>query len=230
MASFAPCWNTILHCTDCREASRGVLLGAVGMAHERDARLIILHPVDTLGPDKLTHGEAGAQLQPSAYQQRRWDGFRRWVRELEEPGTLELVLHARRPGYKNDLSCWGRFRNLARPVGLFLREGDPVSTTVRTAAEHRCDLIVLAGQECRGWGDRFFRNVSEQIIRQAGCSVLVVRPPAMAGQPGRDSGAASRLLGPAAPRNPPAAEARLSSPLPCALADQGSPAETAADR
>jgi len=206
MASFGPCWKTILHCTDCREASRPALRAAVEIAHERDARLIILHPVDTLGPDKLTHGEAVAHLQPSAYQQRCWEGFRSWVREFEEPVTLDLLLQAYQPGYKNDLSCWGRFRSLARPVGLFLREGDAVSTTVRTAAEHRCDLIVLPGPEQRGWGDRLFRTVSEQIIRQAGCSVLVVQASPVAGLPGRDTGAASRLPTPVARSNPSTAE------------------------
>ena len=223
MAPFAPCWNTILQCTDCREASRAALRYAVGLAHERDARLIVLHPVATLGPDQLTYGEAGSQLQPDAYQHRCWDDFRRWVREFEEPGTVELVLQAHQPGYKNDLFCWGRFRNLARPVGLFLREGDPVSTAVHTAAEYRCDLIVLPGQERRGWGDRLFRTVTEQVIRQAGCSVLVVQPYPAAGQPGPQAHAGSQL-------SPPGTDVPLPSPLPCALSPQGSPTGPTAGR
>jgi nucleotide-binding universal stress UspA family protein len=61
--------------------------------------------------------------------------------------------------------------------------GDPVAVILRTAAEHRCDLIILGSGGDPGWKRWLRRSRAEQVIRHAPCPVLVVRA-AMCPKPG----------------------------------------------
>ena len=49
---------------------------------------------------------------------------------------------------------------------------------VEKARQLRVDVIVMASQDHKGWGRVFKKNMIEQVIRNAPCSVFVVRPPA----------------------------------------------------
>ena len=49
---------------------------------------------------------------------------------------------------------------------------------VEKARQLRVDVIVMASQDHKGWGRVFKKNMIEQVIRHAPCSVFVVRPPA----------------------------------------------------
>jgi nucleotide-binding universal stress UspA family protein len=140
--------HTILHPTDYSELSHTALRWAVEEAQVHAARLIILHTVDTLGPENTTFGEVASQKQPEAYRQRLWDELRR--EELPDP-TI--------------------------PVEYLLAENDPVEAIVRIAAERHCDLIVLGSHGRRGLHRLLGGSVAEQVMRRASCPVLVVKLP-----------------------------------------------------
>jgi universal stress protein A len=140
--------RTILYPTDFSEPAREALPYAVKMAQDWGARLIILHAVETLGPENVTYGEAVSQVQPAAYQQRLWDD----LRQIQIPDQQLRV------------EC-------------LLSEGDPVTAILRTAAERDCDLIVIGSHGRHGLRRLFEGSIAEQVIRGATCPVLVVKLP-----------------------------------------------------
>ncbi len=139
--------QTILHPTDYTEDSRTALGLAAKLCVDHHARLVVLHVVGTLGPERVTYGEATSQRQPEGYRQRLWEEFHR---RISLPSDLE-------------------------DVELILREGDPVETIVRTASEQGCDLIVMANHKRSGFGHWLFRGTTEKVLGRAFCPVLVVR-------------------------------------------------------
>jgi nucleotide-binding universal stress UspA family protein len=58
--------KAILHPTDFSPHSDYALRLAGSLAHDHEARLIVLHVVLTLGPELVTYGEVTSQLQPEA--------------------------------------------------------------------------------------------------------------------------------------------------------------------
>src|SRR6516165_9500163 len=107
-------FRAILHPTDFSELSQAALSYAAALAHDHGARLVILHAVETLGPENVTYGEAESRRQPDAYRQRLWDD-----------------LHKVKPP-RSDVA-----------VEYVLSEEDPARAIIQTAAERGCDLIVL---------------------------------------------------------------------------------------
>jgi nucleotide-binding universal stress UspA family protein len=147
--------QAILHPTDYTEDSQAALSYAAKLALSHQARLVILHVVDTLGPERVTYGEAVSQPQPEGYRRRLWGEF-----------------HSRVP-LPSDLE----------DVELVLREGDPVEAIVNTAREQGCDLIVMASHEHSGFEHWLFRGTTEKLLQRARCPVLVVRPSGTPEQP-----------------------------------------------
>jgi nucleotide-binding universal stress UspA family protein len=60
-------------------------------------------------------------------------------------------------------------------IEYLIGEGDPVTTVLRTAAERKCDLIVLGSQPDRGWRRWLHGTRAERVVREAPCPVLVVK-------------------------------------------------------
>src|SRR4029077_1169716 len=104
----------ILHPTDYSETSRPALMESLSLAQEHQARLVILHVVDSLGPENLTFGESTSADQPDAYR-----------REL-----FEKLRHVLPPDTHVHVDC-------------VLSEEELVTAILRTQAEFGCDLIVL---------------------------------------------------------------------------------------
>jgi len=146
--------HIILHPTDYSKESHNAFHYAVALARFHHSRLLVLHVVDTLGPEQLTYGEAVSQKQPDGYQRRLWEEFRRQLQVPAELGEVELLLE----------------------------EGDPVAAIVRTAKERHCDLIVMASHERVGLNHLLFRGTVEKVLGQAPCPVLVVKASATADQ------------------------------------------------
>jgi nucleotide-binding universal stress UspA family protein len=59
--------------------------------------------------------------------------------------------------------------------GTFVEQGDAAGEIVRVAEEQRIDLIVIATFGKTGWRRLAFGSVTEKVVRQAPCPVLVVR-------------------------------------------------------
>lgn len=143
--------KTILHPTDYTPSSRPALREALAIAEQFQARLILLHVVDSLGPENLSFGESVSADQPEAYRQALFDELRH---------MLPPEAHVR--------------------TDLVLSEEDVVTAILRTQTEFNCDLIVLGTHGLTGLRRWFTGSVAEEIVRRAPCEVLVVkeqRPP-----------------------------------------------------
>ena len=139
----------ILHPTDFSECSTYAFHVAADLAKEHGALLLVLHVVDTLGPENITYGEATSQLQPEGFQHRLWEEFRRQIPSL--PAEVAL-----------------------RPL---LAEGDPATAIDRTAREQHCDLIIMGTHGRTGLDHLLMGSVAERVVRYVPCPVLIVKIP-----------------------------------------------------
>src|SRR6266446_5674356 len=107
--------QTILHPTDFSAYSSHSFRIAVDLAQQYGAKVVILHVVETLGPENVTFGETASQLEPEGYRAR----LRADLENIVPPaGAAVSVIH-------------------------MLAEGDPAKEIVRVAAENGCGLIVM---------------------------------------------------------------------------------------
>jgi nucleotide-binding universal stress UspA family protein len=141
--------RTILHPTDYSELSQAAFRYAVELAQVHGARVVVLHVVDTLGPENVTFGEAASQRQPESYRQRLWDE----LHKLVPPNAAVSLEYA-------------------------LGEGDPVEVIIEATVERKCDLIVLGSHGRSGLKRLLGGSVAEHVVRRAACPVLVVKTPA----------------------------------------------------
>jgi nucleotide-binding universal stress UspA family protein/quercetin dioxygenase-like cupin family protein len=61
-----------------------------------------------------------------------------------------------------------------------LAEGDPAAEVLRLSEASRCDLIVMGTHGRTGLGRLLTGSVAEEVLRKAGCPVLVVKAPVRA--------------------------------------------------
>lgn len=140
-------YHKILHPTDYSDESRPALRMAADLARQHGATLVLLHVVETLGPENLTFGEVGKR-QPEAYRQRLWD-------EIHHARPADPQLH----------------------VEYVLSEEDVVTAILRTTTDLECDLIVMGTHGVIGWQRWLTSSIAEEVVRKATCAVLVVKPP-----------------------------------------------------
>ncbi|MEA2578125.1 MAG: hypothetical protein QOD78_1713 [Chloroflexota bacterium] len=120
---------------------------AFDLAQRHGADLLVVSVID---PDDLPQqgGRAGA----------RWDE----VRDRRQAAAQELV---------------GRGRAMGIKVSFLVWTGDPGESIVSAAEAEGVDLVVV-GTHGRGTIGRFILgSVSDHVVRNAPCPVLVVRPP-----------------------------------------------------
>jgi len=141
--------HVILHPTDFSESSTYAFCVAVDLAQQNQARLLVLHAVETLGPENVSYGEAVSQLQPESYDRRLWDDLRR-VAPAADSGLA---------------------------VQHLLVEGEPARVIECAAREHRVDLIVMGTHGRTGVRRLLMGSVAERVVRLANCPVLVVKAP-----------------------------------------------------
>jgi nucleotide-binding universal stress UspA family protein len=161
-ADVPPEFRTILCPVDFSESSLDALALAINMAEEADARLTLLHVVE-------------------------------WPRRLnQEPMTVDVDLSRLR-----ETAVFDARRRLHELIPEQARAYCSVETAVvegtahqiiaRHAAEHRCDLIVM-GVHSRGALERLlFGSTTHQVIRAAGCPVLIARRHALETSEGHTS-------------------------------------------
>jgi universal stress protein A len=139
----------ILCPTDFSENSTFAVRIAQDLARQNHAVLLILHVADTLGPEKLSFGEAATQLQPEAY----LEDLQRQLRQfLPPPPDIE--------------------------VQYLLREGEPAAAIEQVVRQRHCDLVVLGTHGRTGLAYLLTGSIAARIIRQCPCPALVVKYPA----------------------------------------------------
>jgi nucleotide-binding universal stress UspA family protein len=120
---------------------------AVDLARLCDSTIVVLHAVETLGPENVTYGEAMTRPQPEAYQKRLEEDFR------------QRAPHAP-PGV---------------PVEYVTAEGDPASAIEKVAAERGVDLIVMSTHGLSGLKRLLMGSFTDHVIRNVHCPVLVTK-------------------------------------------------------
>jgi nucleotide-binding universal stress UspA family protein len=142
--------HRILHPTDFSDSSAYAFDVACDLARQHQAMLLVLHVVETLGPENVTYGEAVTQLQPEGYRQRLWEELNRMTPRAPEGITMRHLL----------------------------TEGDAAEEIRRVAEKHQCDLIVMGTHGRTGLDRLLMGSVAEKVVRLAPCPLLVVKSPA----------------------------------------------------
>jgi nucleotide-binding universal stress UspA family protein len=138
--------QVILHPTDYSENSNQALQIAANLAHRYQAKIIVLHVAETLGPETVTFGEATSQLEPASYRHRLEEDLRQRV---SAPAGVS--------------------------VEYLLSEGDPAPEIQRVAQELQCDLIVMGTHSRTGLSRLFSSSTAEKVLRIASCPVLITK-------------------------------------------------------
>ncbi len=135
----------ILLATDLSPSSEGAALQALDLSHDLSADLLIVSVIDP-GSHRLPGGRFGARVDQ--------------VRSARESAAQDLVSRGRAAGVRVSFLIW---------------EGDPGESIVDAARSEQVDLVVV-GSHGRGSVGRFFiGSVSDHVVRNAHCPVLVVR-------------------------------------------------------
>ena len=121
---------------------------ALELAHAGRGRVVLLSVVDDSfpNPDILSF-------------QLPWADYHRHLRAEAERRLRELCTQGGGGG----------------EVEICVARGHPARTIVRFAAEENCDLIVMATHGTRGLQHALLGSVTDKVIRQVHCPVLVVR-------------------------------------------------------
>ena len=136
----------LLLATDLSEASESATDEAFELAERLGASLLIVSVIDP-----------GSLLLPGGRFRVRIDQVREW-REQQAQALVE------------------RGRDVGIDVSFLVWTGDPGDMIVSAAEAERADMV-LVGSHGRGAVGRFFLgSVSEHVVRNAPCPVLVVRP------------------------------------------------------
>jgi universal stress protein A len=139
-------YTKILCAVDFDEYAATAFLVAAALAKETDAMLHVLHVARVPAPDMDVPVPFGADP--------------RWERE----GRLRLGQLIRQ-------NLTGQIR-----YEIHVVTGVPDADVVRMANQLGVDLIVMATHGRRGFSHLVLGSVAEQVIREANCPVLVLRP------------------------------------------------------
>ena len=144
-------FRTVMLATDLSPASQAATDAALDLARTFGARLLAISVIDP-GSLRLPGGRFAARVDQ--------------VRAERERYAQELVARGRTIGVSVDFLVW---------------EGDPGESIVDAAQSEGADMIVV-GSHGRGTVGRFLiGSVSDYVVRQAACPVLVVRSGAPTG-------------------------------------------------
>jgi nucleotide-binding universal stress UspA family protein len=101
----------------------------------------------------------------------------------ETYGASLTVVYVHTPGMPGDKAHWRsqleqvRPANPEIPVSHVLLEGDPAAEIARYAADAGIDVIVIGTRGRTGVDRLVLGSVAERVMREAPCSVLVVKLP-----------------------------------------------------
>jgi nucleotide-binding universal stress UspA family protein len=138
--------RTVLLATDLGRASADAATRAIDLAAQLEAELLIVSVIDDL---QLRAG--GVPAVPRVDQ----------VRDRRNSVAQALVLQARRSGVAARFLIW---------------QGDPGEAITAAAESEDCDLIVMGTHGRTGLTRSLAGSVSDYVIRNARCPVVVVRP------------------------------------------------------
>ena len=136
----------LLLATDLSEASSAATETAFDLARRLDGSVLVVSVIDP-GSLRLPGGRFTARVDQ--------------VRDRREQLARELVERGRRDGV---------------PVSVLVWEGDPGDRIVEAAEAEDADLVLVGSHGRGAVGRLLLGSVSEHVVRNAPCPVLVVRP------------------------------------------------------
>ncbi len=137
--------RTILLATDLQPASEPATSEAISLAAALAARLLVVSVIDP-----------GQRRVPGLRAEARVDQ----IRDLREAAAQELVT---------------RGRELGADVTFLVWEGDPAESIVEASIAEGADLIVVGSHGRGAVGRVLIGSVSDHVVRNAPCPVMVVR-------------------------------------------------------
>ena len=140
--------QTILHPTDFSDNSRSAFQTACSLAKDHKARLVLLHVLSANGASK-TPLPAPNPLEPADSQQCLKD----WQLAWPKPSDASLRVEHR------------------------VAVGNPANEILSLAGALTCDVIVMGTHGRTGLDRLLTGSVAEEVLRKAGCPVMVVRTP-----------------------------------------------------
>jgi nucleotide-binding universal stress UspA family protein len=141
--------RTILHPTDFSAHSEYAFRIACALAHDYEARLIVVHVLHAVPPARTDGGGGQARSPwPDEHRSSLWEKLER------------LPLHY--PGVR---------------IERRLVEGGIAEEILRMAEEYRCDLVVMGTHGRTGLDRMLMGSVAEEVLRRARCPVLAVKDP-----------------------------------------------------
>ena len=143
-------YHRILWPTDFSPLAKAALPHAVGLATQTAAELVLLHVLP------LPAMYAAADLSGAV-----WIPLQRKTRAAAQRELRRLEAQVKAPKIR---------------IHTVLTEGVAFQQIVRAAKRLRCDLIVMATHGRTGLVHAIMGSVAENVLRQAPCPVLTVRP------------------------------------------------------
>jgi nucleotide-binding universal stress UspA family protein len=145
----------ILFCTDFSPNSLPARQCACEYAKTSGASLAIVHVIDPWAGALASYG--------------------RNIPVLVQPVVDQLQEGIARSVHKDLEAMTQEFGPMLKEVKTYSRVGIPSEQIVRLAAEESIDLIVMGTHGWTGFRRMWLGSVAENVLRTAGCSVLVVR-------------------------------------------------------
>ncbi|HEY3816411.1 MAG TPA: universal stress protein [Polyangiaceae bacterium] len=143
----------ILVATDLSDGSDLALREAKSCAHSKEDTFAVLHLVPALPSVHM--------LFPRAY--------------AKQAAALQTLLARARDLLRERVA-----RTLGSGVDIFVAAGSDYAEVVRRAELWKADRVVISSRGTSGFA-RVLGDVADRVVRSAGCSVLVVRQPSVAG-------------------------------------------------
>lgn len=143
-------WKKVCCAVDFSEPSRAAMERAAALARQDGAELALVH---------VHEAPRAASVALLAHGDRR--------------AVLDREVRAEFEAWRHDAEGV-----VGRPVHATLVVGDPAAEIVRIASGLAADLLVVGTRGRHGLDRLVLGSVAAHVVRSAGCSVLVVRPPA----------------------------------------------------
>lgn len=156
--------QNVLYATDLSKNSAYAFRYAVNTARKHDAKIHILHVIDTISPQAKAQVMSYIDAEEFAklYEESKERLHRQIEERLQQFAEIEL---------KDDPET------LKRVVGIHVVQGDPAAVILDKTDELQCDTIIM-GTHGKGLvGHAFLGSVSERVLRRVRKPVYIIPLP-----------------------------------------------------
>lgn len=162
----------ILYATDLSETSVHAFAYAVSLANAYDAGITILHVLaDFPGENYITtmiNPDTWKQIQEKHYSEAR----EKLIGKRQDHMAMHEILHAFSEEAKDKAAD-----QVFVTDEILVKHGEPADVIIHTAAENRCDLIVMGSHGHGAIVNALLGSTAKRVVRESKLPVMVVRLP-----------------------------------------------------